>query len=935
MARSGSYKWWVVVMLWFICFFNYADRQSIYSVFPKLREEFGFDTMQLGIIGSAFMWIYAVGAPLAGFIGDRLRRKDLILGGCAFWSFVTVTTGWCAKLWQFTTVRALDGFGETFYFPASMALISDYHGGRTRSRALSFHQSSVYLGTILGSWLGAWFAERHGWRIGFYFFGGMGMALAVTLYKFLQEPRRGEAEVASQAVTAEPLTAGEKLSVGETLRVIFHTPTVPLLMLAFVGANLVAMIFLTWTPTFLVEKFHFKLTNAGLSGAVFINSASALSVPVAGVLADGFTRRFAGGRMLVQAMGLFVGASFVFVVGKTSNIGTLLLAMSCFGLCKGFYDSGIFASLYDAIEPRARSSAAGLMNTVGWSGGALGSLFIGFASKYGGKATEVENMSDAIAFGGVIYLVAAALVIAAMLLFVKRNRIRPALAVSIAMLGVCLTRPAAAKELQILKPDSFAHYVEHFNAMENENWTNYVSNAASWDWLQQNIPFFECPDRNIEEMYYFRWWSFRKHLVKTPFGFVLTEFLTPVKHAGIYNTISCAAGHHLMEGRWLRDQRYLDDYTLFWLRGNDGKPQKHFHKYSSWFAAAVYQRYLVNHDQKFLDRLLNDLAADYRTWEQERQATNGLFWQYDVRDGMEESISGSRTNKNLRPTINSYMFGNARAIAAIARLAGNKQLGHEFDRKARELKRLTQAKLWDRSADFFKVRFEDGKFSDAREEIGFIPWYFELPDAGKGYETAWGQLTDTNGFWAPYGITTAERRNPRFRTHGCCHCEWDGAVWPFATSQTLTALANVLCDYRQTVVTRQDYFNAFLTYVRSQHRDGRPYIGEYLDEITGKWLKGEERSRYYNHSTFADLLITGVVGLRPRADNIVEINPLLPENAWDWFCLDGVRYHGHNLTILWDKQGKHYGQGAGLRVFVDGRLLAHASRLARLTGKLH
>jgi len=403
-------------MLWFICFFNYADRQAIYAVFPKLKDEFGFDNVRLGLIGSAFMWVYAAGAPLAGYIGDRTRRKDLILGGCLFWSLVTVTTGWCAKLWQFVTVRALEGLGETFYFPASMSLVSDYHGPQTRSRALSFHQSSVYVGTILGSWAGAWFAERHGWRVGFYFFGAMGMALAVVLYRFLREPRRGEAET---PVPAEV----QKLSVRETLRVVFRTPIAPLLMLAFVGANFVATIFLTWAPTFLVEKFNFRLTSAGLSGTVFIHLASALSVPVAGWLADRLAQRFGGGRMLIQAFGLATGATFVVFVGKTGNTSTLLFAMTCFGVCKGFYDSGIFASLYDVIEPRARGSAAGLMNTVGWGGGALGPLFVGFASKYGGKPTEVENMSNAIAFGGAVYLVAAALVVAAMLLFVKHHSV--------------------------------------------------------------------------------------------------------------------------------------------------------------------------------------------------------------------------------------------------------------------------------------------------------------------------------------------------------------------------------------------------------------------------------------------------------------------------------------------------------------------------------
>jgi MFS family permease len=418
---SPRYKWWVVFMLWFVCFFNYADRQAIFAVFPTLKAEFGFDTVQLGFIGSAFMWVYAFGAPAAGFICDRFRRKDLILGGCLFWSFVTITTGWCSKFWHFVTVRALEGLGETFYFPASMSLMSDYHDRRTRSRALSFHQSSVYLGTILGSWIGAWFAEHVGWRYGFYLFGSLGMALAIALFAFLREPRRGAADEAAGDLAAHGVAAGP-LSARETLRLIFRSPVVPLLMLAFVGANFVATIFLTWTPTFLVEKFGFRLTSAGLSGTIFIHLASAASVPVAGALADRLTRRFAGGRMLVQALGLLAGAAFVVIVGQTAVTATLILAMTAFGVSKGFYDSGIFASLFDAVEPRARGTAAGLMNTVGWGGGALGPVFVGWASKYGSRPTEVENMSAAIAFGGIIYLIAAALVIAAMLLLARQER---------------------------------------------------------------------------------------------------------------------------------------------------------------------------------------------------------------------------------------------------------------------------------------------------------------------------------------------------------------------------------------------------------------------------------------------------------------------------------------------------------------------------------
>jgi len=498
---------------------------------------------------------------------------------------------------------------------------------------------------------------------------------------------------------------------------------------------------------------------------------------------------------------------------------------------------------------------------------------------------------------------------------------------------------SAAGHFSVLPPAACAHHIEHFNTMEDENVTNFISNAKSWSWVQQNIPFFECPDREVEEMYYFRWWSFRKHLKQTPKGFVITEFLTPVSHAGEFNTISCAAGHHLAEGRWLRDPRYLDDYTRFWLRGNNGKPQPHFHKFSSWFAAAVYDRYLVSGDRKFVVSLLDELITDYRAWEEERLA-NGLFWQYDVRDGMEESISGSRTAKNIRPTINSYMFGNARAIAAIARLPNKEKLAKEFDAKASESRRLVLENLWDGDATFFKVRMEKGGLSDSREEIGFIPWMFSVPDSGKGYEAAWSQFKDPQGFRAPFGITTAERRHRQFRSHGVGTCEWDGAVWPFATSQTLNSLANLLRDQRvgqasRLSLTSKDYFSTFLTYVHSQHAEGKPYIGEYLDEVTGDWIDGKNgRSRYYNHSTFADLLITGVIGLRPRADDVVEVFPLLPEGTWDWFCLEGVKYHGRMLTVIWDKDGSRYHRGTGLMIFADGKQIAQAVKLERITGKL-
>ncbi|BBO34697.1 MGH1-like glycoside hydrolase domain-containing protein [Lacipirellula parvula] len=463
-----------------------------------------------------------------------------------------------------------------------------------------------------------------------------------------------------------------------------------------------------------------------------------------------------------------------------------------------------------------------------------------------------------------------------------------------------------------------------------------ISNREAAAWIAANAPAFECPSPQIEKIYYFRWWTYRKHIRQTPHGRVLTEFLLAVSHAGPYNTVSCALGHHIAEGRWLRDQALLDEYIRFWLRsGKDGGPPPHFHQFSSWLASAMWDRYLVTGDRAGTINLLDDLVADYRQWEVERQHPDGLFWQYDVRDGMEESISGGRRVENIRPTINAYMAANARAIAAIAELAGRPELAAEFRAKATSLQEKLLAALWDEEAQFFKVRRPDDSLSDAREAIGFLPFTFNLTQPK--HLAAWRQLNDPQGFKAPCGLTTAEQRHPQFRTHGTGTCEWDGAVWPFATSQTLGGLANVLRGPSQLYVTRRDFLKQLETYARAHERDGHPYIGEYHDEQTGAWLitgPKAERSRHYNHSTFNDLVITGLVGLVPRADATVEVDPLLPSDAWDWFRLENAPYHGHLVSIVWDHNGTRYHEGAGLAIWIDGREAARSPTLQRLTAQL-
>ncbi|HKV48203.1 MAG TPA: MFS transporter [Candidatus Acidoferrales bacterium] len=408
--QDSSYKWLLISMLWFVCFFNYADRQAIFSVFPLLKAQMHLSNVQLGIIGGAFTWMYALFGPFAGSLCDRLPRKTLILGALIFWSLITAATSICRDYSQLIAVRAFSGLGEAIYFPAAMSIISDYHGVNTRSRAMSWHQSGVYAGTIAGGSLSGFFGQYYGWQSSFTFFGAGGILLAIILWSLLKEPIRGMSEGAcmkkSENQTKWP--ADETQRQGGLLHGlidVLQNPMALLLIAVFIGANFVAVVFLSWMPTFLYNKFHMSLSMAGLNATVYIQIASVLGVISGGILADAFVKKMAGGRMLAQSIGLLIGVPFVFLTGWTTSVAVLIAAMIGFGYFKGLYDANIFASLYDVVPVQLRGAAAGTLNSMGWLGAGFAPVAIAVSAAHYG-------MSASISATAVIYVLIGLLLVA-------------------------------------------------------------------------------------------------------------------------------------------------------------------------------------------------------------------------------------------------------------------------------------------------------------------------------------------------------------------------------------------------------------------------------------------------------------------------------------------------------------------------------------------
>ena len=512
----------------------------------------------------------------------------------------------------------------------------------------------------------------------------------------------------------------------------------------------------------------------------------------------------------------------------------------------------------------------------------------------------------------------------------------------------------------VLKSADFKDYLEFFNSVDDEPIKNAINNSECWDWMQSNIPWFECPDKEIEEIYYYRWWVFRKHIKETPVGYVITEFLPEVGHSKKYNTIACAAGLHVDEGKWLNNKQYVHDYLSFWF-SDDGEPRH----YSCWFATSIYEYCTTIGDFSLAEELFSKLKSNYIKWEESNQHKSGLFWSYDDRDGGEYSISGS----GLRPTLNSFMYADALSISKIAKRLGNTEDADLFESKAQNLKKLTEEKIWDPGDEFFctiplekrdhEVETYDHSKVDpkrhVRELYGYFPWRFNLP--GKGFETAWKQILDDDGFFAPYGPTTAEQRHPLFMKNRIKRCQWDGSSWPFATSLALGGIRNLLHNYEQEVIEKDDFLSLMKIYAHSQHRtlpygEVIPWIGESLHPESGIWLSraialdmniravakrywkdkntAVLRGKDYNHSSYCDLVISGLVGLEMKEDGTIVVDPLIPENSWDWFCLDGVQYKGKSITVVWDQDGEKYGKGKGLSVFVDGTLKANNNAIKKL-----
>jgi len=476
-------------------------------------------------------------------------------------------------------------------------------------------------------------------------------------------------------------------------------------------------------------------------------------------------------------------------------------------------------------------------------------------------------------------------------------------------------------------------------------------------WYEGRIPFFESADPNIDAVYYYRWALYRAHQRDLGAeGYISTEFLDDVPwQRQPYASLNDATGFHLGEGRWLRDRRYADDYINFMYNGGN---DRHF---TDHMADSVWGRFLVDGDRGAALRHLPVMSHIYRLWDEKYDFTKGLYFVEPLLDATEYTVSsidasggkdGFRGGDSFRPSVNSYMFANARALSRLAAMAGNEAMAKDYAARAEALRSHVLTDLWSETLTHFIDRHQLGnehvKYWQPirnRELVGYLPWMVDLPPDEARYAAAWAHLLSPASLAGKAGMRTVEADYPnymrQYRYLGRApECQWNGPVWPYQTTQVLIGMANLLDHYHQQgPVTRGDYMRLLRQYTQLHYqgigKDRRLDLEEDYHPETGRPIVGLDRSHHYFHSGYVDLILTGLVGLRPRADDVLEVNPLLPDaddpQALGWFRVENIPYHGHLVAIRWDQDGTHYGRGRGLVVEVDGREAARRDTLGRLT----
>ena len=405
--EAGWVKWEVLLLLWMAYLLNQGDRQVFNTVLPSIREALNLTDTSVGLIATLFNLFYAFMVPLGGWMGDRFSRKWVVTFSILFWSAATMFTGIANSVIMLVITRSIaTGGGEAFFGPANYSLLGQYHTD-TRARAMSIHQTAYYIGVILAGWLAGFIADKfdmlhpgEGWKYSFILFGAAGIVWGLLMALRLKDKPLSEEEKKSREENKPGILDG--------FRTVFTTPTAAFLTLGFSGLIFVITGYMTWMPAYLQDECGLSQASAGFNSMFWTYVAAFVGVLLTGSLSDRLAARSPEQRMVLQALGLILGAVPLFIIGHSATLWTLYACFAGWGFFRAVFDANTYAVLYDVTPPHLHASCSSAMITTGFAVGALAPVVLGALKDSLGSLQETFPILAAIWLAcGIIMLVVA------------------------------------------------------------------------------------------------------------------------------------------------------------------------------------------------------------------------------------------------------------------------------------------------------------------------------------------------------------------------------------------------------------------------------------------------------------------------------------------------------------------------------------------------
>ena len=364
------YKWEVLALLWMAYLLNQADRQVFNTVLPAIRDSLGIGDTEVGLIATIFNLCYAFMVPFGGMAGDRLSRKWATTIAILFWSVATMFTGLATGVVMLILLRSVaTGGGEAFFGPANYSLLGQYHTD-TRARAMSIHQTSYYVGVILAGWLAGYIADKLGWEYSFIIFGAAGIVWGIVMAIRLKDKKEDTEQESKEVDVKKP-------GIFDGFKTVFTTPTALVLTIGFSGFIFVITGYMTWVPAFLQEEFGQSQAAAGFNSMFWTYIAAFAGVLLAGTLSDKIAVRDRKVRMVIQGIGLILGAAFLFFVNGGMTLWLIYFCFAGWGFFRAFFDANIYTVLYDVTPSHLHASCSSALITTGFAVGALAPVILG------------------------------------------------------------------------------------------------------------------------------------------------------------------------------------------------------------------------------------------------------------------------------------------------------------------------------------------------------------------------------------------------------------------------------------------------------------------------------------------------------------------------------------------------------------------------------